>query len=292
MSIKISIKNPYAVGTGTLYIVATPIGNLGDISTRAIEMLKLVEVIAAEDTRHSQRLLSYLGISTHMQAYHEHNEEQQAGRLIARLLQGESVAIISDAGTPLVSDPGYRLVAQAHEQGIKVVPIPGSCAAIAAMSAAGLPSDHFCFEGFPPARQAARLKYLQLLSEESRTMVFYISCHRVVETLEDMKAVFGQQRPATFARELTKTYETIRKASLGELCAWVAEDEMQSKGEMVLVVSGSVKEKSVHPLLDEILQALVDELPIKQAAKIASKITGVNKNELYEAAIKLKNKDD
>ena len=292
MSIKISTEKPSAVTTGVLYIVATPIGNLGDISTRAIETLKLVDIIAAEDTRHSQRLLSYLGIATHMQAYHEHNEEQQAERLITRLLQGESVAVISDAGTPLVSDPGYRLVAQAHEQGIKVVPVPGSCAAIAAMSAAGLPSDRFCFEGFPPARQAARLKYLQVLSEESRTMVFYISCHRVVETLEDMKAVFGPQRQATFARELTKTYETIHKSNLGELSSWAAEDEMQRKGEIVLVVSGCVKEKSAHPMLDEILKALVDELPVKQAAKIASKITGVNKNELYEAAVKLKNKDD
>ena len=292
MSIKISTEKPSAVTTGVLYIVATPIGNLGDISTRAIETLKLVDIIAAEDTRHSQRLLSYLGIATHMQAYHEHNEEQQAERLITRLLQGESVAVISDAGTPLVSDPGYRLVAQAHEQGIKVVPVPGSCAAIAAMSAAGLPSDRFCFEGFPPARQAARLKYLQVLSEESRTMVFYISCHRVVETLEDMKAVFGRQRQATFARELTKTYETIHKSNLGELSSWAAEDEMQRKGEIVLVVSGCVKEKSAHPMLDEILKALVGELPVKQAAKIASKITGVNKNELYEAAVKLKNNDD
>jgi 16S rRNA (cytidine1402-2'-O)-methyltransferase len=176
---------------GTLYMVATPIGNLGDITPRAVETLKAVDLIAAEDTRHSQRLLSHLGISTRMQAYHEHNEAVQTERLIARLQQGESVALISDAGTPLVSDPGYRLAEQAHEYGIKVVPIPGACAAIAAMSVAGLPTDRFCFEGFPPAKQAARLKSLQTLKDESRTMVFYISCHRIVDTLQDMRTIFG-----------------------------------------------------------------------------------------------------
>ncbi|MDH3343053.1 MAG: 16S rRNA (cytidine(1402)-2'-O)-methyltransferase [Gammaproteobacteria bacterium] len=278
--------------TGTLYIVATPIGNLGDITPRAVEVLKQVDLIAAEDTRHSQRLLSHLGISTRMQAYHEHNEEYQADKLIARLQQGDSIAVISDAGTPLVSDPGYRLLDRAHECNIRVVPVPGACAAIAAMSVAGLPTDRFSFEGFPPAKQAARLSYLQPLKEETRTMVFYISCHRIGETLMDMKSVFGEQRLATFARELTKTYETIRKATLDELCTWVAEDAMQHKGEIVLVVAGSVKEKSAHPLRDEILAVLVDELPVKQASKIASRITGINKNELYEAALKLKNKDD
>jgi len=273
-------------------MVATPIGNLGDITPRAIETLNAVELIAAEDTRHSQRLLSHLGVSTRMQAYHEHNEEYQTERLIERLQQGDSIALISDAGTPLVSDPGYRLVEQAHLHGIKVVPIPGACAAIAAMSAAGLPSDRFSFEGFPPAKQAARLNYLQALKEESRTMVFYISCHRVIETLKDMKEVFGEQRLATFAREVTKTFETIRKARLDELCSWVAADEMQRKGEIVLVVAGSVKDKSAHPMRDEILAALVDELPVKQAAKLASRITGINKNELYEAALQLKKKND
>ncbi|MFC1589809.1 16S rRNA (cytidine(1402)-2'-O)-methyltransferase [Pseudomonadota bacterium] len=273
-------------------MVATPIGNLGDITPRAVETLKAVDVIAAEDTRHSQRLLSHLGVSTRMQAYHEHNEEYQAERLIGRLQQGESVAVISDAGTPLVSDPGYRLLEQAHQHGIKVVPIPGACAAIAALSVAGLATDRFSFEGFPPARQAARLSYLQALQEESRTMVFYISCHRITKTLIDMRTVFGEQRLATFAREVTKTYETIRKATLDELCDWVAGDEMQRKGEIVLVVAGSIKDKSAHPLRDEILAALVDELPVKQASKIASRITGINKNELYESALQLKKKDD
>ena len=292
MSIKISSEKVVVEGCGTLYMVATPIGNLGDISPRAVETLKAVDVIAAEDTRHSQRLLSHLGISARMQAYHEHNEEYQAERLIGRLQQGESVAVISDAGTPLVSDPGYRLLEQAHQHGIKVVPIPGACAAIAAMSVAGLATDRFSFEGFPPAKQAARLSYLQALQDESRTMVFYISCHRITETLIDMRTVFGEQRLATFAREVTKTYETIRKATLDELCAWVAGDDMQRKGEIVLVVAGSVKDKSAHPLRDEILAALIDELPVKQVAKITSRITGINKNELYEAALQLKKKDD
>jgi len=292
VSIEISSKKELAENTGTLYMVATPIGNLGDISPRAVEILKSADLIAAEDTRHSQRLLSHLGISTHMQAYHEHNEEYQTARLLTRLQQGESIALISDAGTPLVSDPGYRLVEQAHQHGIRVVPIPGACAAITAMSVAGLASDRFSFEGFPPSKQAARLSYLQELKDESRTMVFYISCHRVLATLMDMRTVFGEQRLATFAREITKTYETIRKATLHELCLWVDSDAMQRKGEIVLVLAGSVQDKSAHPLRDEILAALVDELPVKQAAKIASRITGINKNELYEAALKLKNNDD
>jgi len=291
VSIEISSQQEFTAGCGTLYMVATPIGNLGDISPRAVETLKAVDLIAAEDTRHSQRLLSHLGVTTHMQAYHEHNEEYQTERLIGRLRQGESIALISDAGTPLVSDPGYRLVEQAHLHGIKVVPVPGACAAIAAMSVAGLPTDRFSFEGFPPAKQAARLSYLQALKEESRTMVFYISCHRVIETLQDMVTVFGEQRLATFAREITKTYETIRKATLAELCAWVADDDMQRKGEIVLVLAGNVQDKSEHPLRDQILAVLVDELPVKQAAKIASRITGVNKNELYEAALQLKKQD-
>ena len=292
MSIENLSEKVRVEGCGTLYMVATPIGNLGDISPRAVETLNAVDLIAAEDTRHSQRLLSHLGVSTRMQAYHEHNEEYQAERLVARLQQGDSIALISDAGTPLVSDPGYRLVEQAYQHGIKVVPIPGPCAAISAMSVAGLATDRFSFEGFPPAKQAARLSYLGQLKEEARTMVFYISCHRILETLMDMRTVFGEQRLVTFAREVTKTYETIRKATLDELCDWVAGDDMQRKGEIVLVVAGSIKDKSAHPLRDEILAALVDELPVKQAAKLASRITGINKNELYEAALLLKKKND
>jgi len=205
-------------------------------------VLATVDLIAAEDTRHSQRLLNHLGIRAKMQSYHEHNEATQAERLIGKLQQGHSIALISDAGTPLVSDPGYRLLQQAHQHNVKVVPIPGACAAIAAMSVSGLPNDRFSFEGFPPAKQGARLGFFEALKNEQRTMIFYISCHRIVETLNDIKQVFGGQRLATFAREITKTYETIRKASLAELCDWVSEDEQQRKGEIVLMVTGSVQQ--------------------------------------------------
>lgn len=283
---------PQGIRAGTLYLVATPIGNLGDISQRAIEVLGAVDLIAAEDTRHSQRLLNHLGIRTKMQAYHEHNEAVQAERLINRLKQGISIALISDAGTPLVSDPGYRLLEQVHQHDIKVVPVPGACAAIVAMSVSGLPSDRFTFEGFPPAKRGTRINYLKTLINEERTMVFYISCHRIVETLDDIKEVFGGQRLATFTREITKAYETIRRATLAELSDWVREDEHQRKGEIVLVVTGSVCERADDSRVNEVLSVLVEELPVKQAAKIAARITGKNKNDLYKIALVLKNKND
>jgi 16S rRNA (cytidine1402-2'-O)-methyltransferase len=273
---------------GILYLVSTPIGNLGDISQRAIDVLKEVDVIAAEDTRHSQHLLNHFGIRGRMRAYHEHNELRQAGQLIDVLEQGDSVALISDAGTPLVNDPGYRLVELAHQHNITVVPVLGACAAIAALSAAGLATDRFVFEGFPPAKKGTRLNYLTKLENEKRTMVFYISCHRIVETLDDMKQIFGADREATFAREMTKTYETIRKATLATLHDWVGEDEMQRKGEIVLVISGAEQEKREDFALDNMLSVLIEEVPVKQAAKIASRLTGVNKNELYKAALRLK----
>lgn len=277
---------------GTLYLVATPIGNLGDISQRAVEVLGAVDLIAAEDTRHSQRLLNHLGINAQMRAYHEHNESSQAEYLINKLKQGVSIALISDAGTPLVSDPGYRLLEQVHQHDIKVVPIPGACAAIAAMSVAGLATDRFTFEGFLPAKQGARINYLKALKNETRTMVFYISCHRVVETLNDIKVAFGAQRLATFAREITKTYETIRKATLTELCDWVSGDEQQRKGEIVLVVAGSVKAIIDDSKVNDVLAVLIEELPVKQAAKIASRITGKHKNDCYKAALALKGQHD
>jgi 16S rRNA (cytidine1402-2'-O)-methyltransferase len=288
----VSIEISSETRSAALYLVATPIGNLGDISQRAVEVLNAVDLIAAEDTRHSQRLLNHLGIHTRMQAYHEHNEAAQATRLIERLLQGNSVALISDAGTPLVSDPGYRLLEQAHLHDIRVVPIPGACAAIAALSTSGLPTDRFSFEGFPPAKHGARLSFLQALENEQRTMVFYISCHRVVETIKDIKEVFGGERMATFAREITKTYETIRKASLKELSEWVSSDEQQRKGEIVLVVAGSVQKEPDDLMVNNTLAVLIDELPVKQAAKIAARITGKNKNDLYKAALKLKEERD
>ncbi len=273
---------------GKLFLVATPIGNLGDISARALETLQTVDLIAAEDTRHSKRLLQHFSINTRMLAYHEHNEAQQTPFLIERMLKGQSVALISDAGTPLVSDPGYRLVNAALDHRIEVVPVPGPCAAIAALSASGLPTDRFVFEGFPPAKQAARQKYLQGLQSEQRTMVFYVSCHRIMETLNDMLQVFGAQRQAVLARELTKTYETIRKAGLGELVEWVEGDQDQHRGEMVVLLEGAHQRADDEQHLSALLSILVDELPVKQAAAIASRLTGVSRNELYRQALRLK----
>jgi 16S rRNA (cytidine1402-2'-O)-methyltransferase len=288
----VSIQNPTSSSTtlSSLYLVATPIGNLDDISARAVEVLGQVDLIAAEDTRHSKRLLNHYGIRTRLQAYHEHNEIQQAAILIENLLKGSSIALISDAGTPLVSDPGYRLVEAAHAAGIRVVPIPGACAAIAALSAAGLPTDRFVFEGFVPAKQAARIKYLNMLQHEQRTLVFYESCHRVCESLRDMAQVFGADRPATLAREITKTFETIRKSALGDLSDWVARDTDQQKGEIVLVVAGhSVSEDDeAFAHLDTVLQVLIEELPLKQAAAIASKLTGIGRNVAYKRALDLR----
>ena len=273
-----------------MYLVATPIGNLDDISARAVEVLDQVDIIAAEDTRHSKRLLNHYGIRTRLQAYHEHNEIQQSAILIENLRKGSSIALISDAGTPLVSDPGYRLVEAAHAAGIRVVPIPGACAAISALSAAGLPTDRFVFEGFPPAKTAARIRYLTTLQHEQRTLVFYESCHRISESLRDMAQVFGANRPATLAREITKTFETIRKSELGELSDWVAQDADQQKGEIVLVVAGhsAVAEDETTAGLDAMLQVLIEELSLKQAAAIASKLTGIGRNITYKRALELK----
>lgn len=278
-----------ALSSAALFLVATPIGNLGDISSRALQTLQNVDLIAAEDTRHSKRLLQHFAIDTRLIAYHEHNEEQQTPQVIARLQRGQSVALISDAGTPLVSDPGYRLVQAALQQRIRVVPIPGPCAAIAALSVSGLPSDRFVFEGFPPARQGSRVNYLQTLQCEQRTLIFYVSCHRITDTLRDMRDVLGCQRQAVLARELTKTYETIRKATLDELVAWVTDDNDQQKGEMVLLIEGARERgNGAQALAESLLPVLVAELPVKQAASIAAKVTGLKKNELYKRALALK----
>jgi len=228
------------VSPGTLYLVATPIGNLADITQRAISVLDQVDVIAAEDTRHSQRLLSYLGIKTKLLAYHEHNEEQVTPKLLDELESGKAIALISDAGTPLISDPGYRLVAQAHDREVKIVPIPGVCAAITALSAAGLATDSFAFEGFPPAKQGARLQFFEPFAKQKRSLIFYVSCHRIIDTLKDMQTVFGETRRVTFARELTKTFETIKRMTLAELIPWVEGDLNQRKGEIVVIVQGAM----------------------------------------------------
>ncbi len=284
-----SIENsPDVIETGALYLVATPIGNLGDISRRAIDILNSVDSIAAEDTRHSQKLLSYLGIQTRLVACHEHNEDRLAPKLISQLQQGGSLALISDAGTPLVSDPGYRLVEQAHAHDIKVVPVPGACAAIAALSAAGLATDRFSFEGFTPAKSGARLQFFQALTAESRTMVFYVSCHKIIETLRDMVGVFGGQRRVTLAREISKTFETIKRLSLGELLDFVVSDENQRKGEIVLVLEGVREKDDTDDQVLDYLKILLDELPVKQAVKLVVKLTGTNKNEVYKRALALK----
>lgn len=274
--------------SGTLYVVATPIGNLEDIGARALRVLREVALIAAEDTRHSARLLQHFGIATPLVACHEHNERDQGGRLVGRLLAGEDLALISDAGTPLISDPGYHLVRNARAAGVRVVPVPGACALIAALSAAGLASDRFIFEGFLPTRAAGRRQRLQALVEEPRTLIFYEAPHRLLESLEDMRVLFGDDRPAVLARELTKAFETIKGASLGELCAWVAADSNQQRGECVLLIEGwqaPVGEEALSAEALRVLDLLLAELPLKRAAALAAEITGVRKNLLYQQAL-------
>ena len=273
---------------GTLYVVATPIGNLDDISARALRVLREVALIAAEDTRHSIRLLQHFGIETPLAACHEHNERDQGGRFLARLQAGEDVALISDAGTPLISDPGFHLVRQARAAGVSVVPVPGACALVAALSAAGLPSDRFIFEGFLPAKANARRGRLEQIKEEPRTLIFYEAPHRLLESLEDMREVFGGDRPAVLARELTKTFETLKGAPLSELCGWVAADSNQQRGECVVLVGGWQAPEGEGALSAEalrVLDLLLGELPLKRAAALAAEITGVRKNLLYQAAL-------
>jgi 16S rRNA (cytidine1402-2'-O)-methyltransferase len=275
---------------GVLYVVATPIGNLDDWSPRAVATLKAVSVVAAEDTRHSGRLLQHFNIPTRLVAVHDHNEAGRVQGLLDQLGRGDDIALISDAGTPLISDPGYRLVAAAQSAGLRVVPVPGACAAIAALSAAGLPSDRFIFEGFLPAKTAGRRERLQQLAGETRTLMFYEAPHRIVECLQDMLAVLGGERRIVLARELTKTFETVRQYSLTEMLAWVSADPDQQRGEIVLVLEGlpeAVGEQDWQEA-DRVLGILLEELPVKQAAALAAGITGLKKNALYERALGLK----
>jgi len=286
-----SVQLNHTVSPCALYLVATPIGNLADITQRAIEVLAQVDIIAAEDTRHSQRLLGHLGIKTKLVAYHEHNEERITPKLLNELESGKSIALISDAGTPLISDPGYRLVTQAHDNDIKVVPVPGVCAAIAALSAAGLATDSFSFEGFPPAKQGARVHFFERYAEQGQTMIFYVSCHRIVETLYDMQTVFGGQRRVTFAREITKTFETIKRMVLSELIQWVESDDNQRKGEIVLVLEGKESQVSDSQEMDKYLSILLEELPVKQAVSLVVKLLAEHKNDVYKRALELKAKE-
>lgn len=276
---------------GSLYVVATPIGNLDDISARALKVLREVSLIAAEDTRHSLRLMQHFGIATPLGACHEHNERDEGNRFIQRLLAGEDVALISDAGTPLISDPGYHLVRQARAAGVKVVPVPGACALIAALSAAGLPSDRFIFEGFLPAKAVGRRSRLEAVKEEPRTLIFYEAPHRILECLQDMESVFGADRPALLARELTKTFETLKGLPLSELRAFVEADSNQQRGECVVLVAGWTAPETDQVVSSEamrILDLLLKEMPLKRAAALAAEITGERKNVLYQVALEQK----
>lgn len=266
----------------TLYVVATPIGNLADLSPRAQEVLRSVAAICAEDTRHTGQLLSHFGISKPLVALHDHNEEAMAQRVVSRLLAGESLAVVSDAGTPLVSDPGFRLVRAARVAGVKVSPIPGACAAIAALSVAGLPSDRFVFEGFLPAKSSARRERLQRLASETGTLVFYESSHRIAESLADMGSAFGNERPAVIARELTKLFETVLDGTLEQLLARVLADDNQRKGEFVVMVQGASDDEEAKIAEGRRLYTKLNEhLPPSTAAKLAAELSGAPRKALY-----------
>jgi 16S rRNA (cytidine1402-2'-O)-methyltransferase len=274
-----------------LYVVATPIGNFGDMSQRAIEVLQRVQLIAAEDTRHSKRLLQHFSINTPTFSYHDHSDERTLQRVGRCLAGGGSVALVSDAGTPLISDPGYRLVRYAQDQGFAVHPVPGACAAIAALCVSGLPTDRFLFEGFLPARDTARLARLTELAVESLTLIFYEAPHRIMDSLHAMLQVFGAEREAVLAREITKVFETVRRGTLSELAQFVASDSNQQKGEIVLLVAGKPKgEETVSVEVSALLQRLAKELPAKQAAAIVADWSGLRKKQLYNHLLEMKQK--
>lgn len=281
------MTNALATGTGVLYIVATPIGNRDDITLRALDVLKSVDLILAEDTRHSLPLLTSLGIKNNMASLHAHNESDKSKQFIDQLLAGKSIALISDAGTPLISDPGYPLVKMAQQNNITVIPVPGACALITALSAAGVPCDSFLFSGFLPAKQNARITKLQSLKNESCTLLFYESTHRIVECLDDIASVFGSESELVLAKELTKAFERFIPGSVNHVKEWLLSEAGHIKGEFVIIIPPrESKEESIPHL--EVLQILLQELPLKQAVSIACKLTKGNKNDLYEAALKLK----
>ena len=268
--------------SGTLFVVATPIGNLGDFSARGREVLASVTAICAEDTRRSGQLLAHFGIATPLLALHEHNEDAIAQKVVARLLAGDSLALVSDAGTPLVSDPGFRLVRAAREAGVPVSPVPGASALVAALSVAGLPSDRFIFEGFLPAKAKARREHLQALASEPRTLIFYESSHRIEEALDDAVAAFGAERPAVLARELTKLFETVLDGTLAQLSERVRADDNQRKGEFVLMVHGAGEDADAKIVEGRRIYAtLAKHLPPSTAAKLASELSGAPRKALY-----------
>lgn len=270
---------------GELLIVATPIGNLDDMVPRAVQALQSVELIAAEDTRHSARLLQHFSISTPMKAYHDYSSEQASSHLIERLKSGQRIALISDAGTPLISDPGYKLVAMAREAGIKVTPIPGACALIAALCASGLPTDRFRFEGFLPAKSGKREAVLKQLADAEETAIFYESPHRIIHSLEDFHRVLGASRRLVLARELTKTFETFLQGTIENVLEKVKSDSNQRKGEMVLMLAPIEKKRdqSISPDTLRLMRLLAEELPPRQAAGIAAEFSGEKKKAIYEA---------
>lgn len=273
----------------TLYIVATPIGNLGDISQRAIDVLTQVDVIACEDTRHTGKLLSAFAIKNKTMSLHDHNERQRQDQVATMLQEGKTIALVSDAGTPLISDPGFHLVRHCRSLGLNVSPIPGACAAISALSVAGLPTDRFSFEGFLPSKSGARQATLLALADEPRTMVFYDAPRRAIDTVRDIVTTLGGERYIVIARELTKTFETIHSDSAENFLTWLEEDANQLKGEMVLIIEGyKAKENELSAEVISTLKLLLAEMKPKKACAIAAEIYGVKKNALYEVALSLK----
>ncbi|GAB3040743.1 16S rRNA (cytidine(1402)-2'-O)-methyltransferase [Acinetobacter apis] len=279
--------------TAQLFVVATPIGHLDDMSFRAIETLKSVDLIAAEDTRQSIQLLKHFNIQTPLTACHDHNESHKIETLIEKMIAGQSIALISDAGTPLISDPGFKLVRAAQAHDIKVTPVPGACAAIAALSAVGLPSDRFSFQGFLPSKSTQRIAELERLKHETQTLIFYEAPHRILASLKDMASVFGADRYIGFAREITKTFETIKKMPLHQLIEFVEQDHHQQKGEIVLVVAGKTDITDVTDAkLDEIMQRLLQDLSVKAAAQVATDLFGIKKKVAYQRALELMQQND
>ena len=281
--------NTTQVNPGTLYVVSTPIGNLSDISQRALDVLAQVDMVACEDTRHTQKLLTAFSIKNHTMSLHDHNERQKQDYIAAQLQEGKSIALVSDAGTPLISDPGFHVVRHLRALNLDVVPVPGACAAIAALSVSGLPTDRFTFEGFLPSKSGARQKALAELASETRTMVFYDAPRRAIDTVADIVEVLGETRQIVIARELTKTFETIHSDSAGNILHWLKEDPNQLKGEMVLIIEGKLREDDGVP--DEAIKALrilLEELPPKKACAVAGKLYDVKKNTLYDLALSMK----
>jgi 16S rRNA (cytidine1402-2'-O)-methyltransferase len=281
------MTNSLATGRGTLYIVATPIGNREDITLRALNVLKAVDFILAEDTRHSVQLLTSLGIKNNLDSLHAHNENDKSKHIIEQLLAGKSVALISDAGTPLISDPGYLLVKLARMHDIPVIPVPGACALIAALCAAGLPCDSFIFSGFLPAKQSARKTKLQSLYTQPHTLIFYESTHRILECIEDIATVYGPETELVLAKELTKTFERFVSGTVVDVKNWLLAESAHTKGEFVLMIPPRAELPQQHAH-EDLLKTLLEELPLKQAVAIACKLSKANKNELYDLALKLK----